>query len=243
MPVCDGPDGISGIMAYRNECHFSKTGDAGEKMAAQAGVLEPLNQAGNVPTDGPSNGAAYPFPSGQSSDGQASAPNGYVPVAWLGSEEPAGLMTPNLGTLSSSSTRGSRAGFAETSASGSHQDTVSGMDEGTSNSGCTPDTGHVSGRGGASFGASPSLSQANMMSQDGVEAGPSASLFGYSIWGGVNEQQGMMDDGASNGWGGMQGAGEMSPSKGEGALRALMNMGPMDAMDLSSWEAAQDGLQ
>lgn len=30
---------------------------------------------------------------------------------------------------------------------------------------------------------------------------------------------------------------------GEGVLRALMNMGPMDAMDLSSWDSGNDAMR
>lgn len=44
--------------------------------------------------------------------------------------------------------------------------------------------------------------------------------------------------GMSNGWGGLNGpAAGIQPVGGEGVLRALMNMGPMDAMDLSSWDS------
>ncbi|KAG7143533.1 Citrinin biosynthesis transcriptional activator ctnR like protein [Verticillium longisporum] len=41
---------------------------------------------------------------------------------------------------------------------------------------------------------------------------------------------------ASNGWPGMPGQTGMTPMS-EGVLRSLMNMGPMDAMDLSSWDS------
>ena len=40
-------------------------------------------------------------------------------------------------------------------------------------------------------------------------------------------------------WGNFQGTPAIPPP-GEGVLRALMNMGPMDAMDLSSWDTANE---
>jgi hypothetical protein len=55
----------------------------------------------------------------------------------------------------------------------------------------------------------------------------------------MTDQQG--DFGMTGGWGDMHAQNTMPV--GDGVLRALMSMGPMDAMDLSSWEAANETMR
>jgi hypothetical protein len=156
-------------------------------------------------------------------------------------------------------------GFGGSNANGESQEGVMEMEEGQSNSGPTPNSsngvgsgsearnhlgaGHMGGTGGNnSFQASPIALQQNMM--DPVSAGSNQALFsdhaGFpmatgSMGGGGGQHEFF---GLASGWVGdqMQGQPGLAPG-GEGVLRALMNMGPMDAMDLSSWDAGQEGMR
>jgi hypothetical protein len=56
---------------------------------------------------------------------------------------------------------------------------------------------------------------------------------------GMNEQQGSFD--LSNGWDAMNGQSELPPL-GEGVLRAIMDMGSIDAMDLTPWESTNENM-
>lgn len=49
--------------------------------------------------------------------------------------------------------------------------------------------------------------------------------------------------GMSNGWDNVAAAQQAANIQNEGVLRALMNMGPMEAMDLSSWDTGNEPMR
>lgn len=102
-------------------------------------------------------------------------------------------------------------------------------------------TNHINGSANTSYDASPSSAPQTLTSTAGVEgqgnfydpngfpmpaqAVPPAQRYPV--------QQAQMEFGMASGWGAMQTGQPVA----EGVLRSLMNMGPMDAMDLSSWDS------
>ncbi|PHH59761.1 hypothetical protein CDD81_2599 [Ophiocordyceps australis] len=110
--------------------------------------------------------------------------------------------------------------------------------------------------GGASFAASPMASHQRMLHHqhpgDAMDTSDHTSFFGdmnaFPISSGVDGGLEGQPTGTAPGfamspgaWTGInsQHSANMQPV-GEGVLRALMNMGPMDAMDLSSWDPGND---
>lgn len=66
------------------------------------------------------------------------------------------------------------------------------------------------------------------------------SPSGMNDQGQQQQQQGAFS--MTTSWGDMAGQAGM-PQVGDGVLRALMNMGPMDAMDLSSWDQNNENMR
>lgn len=234
-PVCDDPEGVQGILAYRNECHFMKmTGDDGN-LASAPELVKPSN------------------------DNQGSAPSGFAQT-WLSTDpQSIPVLTPSSGTMyekNGSSSGGPMSGFGESN--GDNQDAQGSPDAGQSN-GPTPNSsgtgsdvkahlapGPMGGSGpDSSFRASPISPQQNIMGQGhGMDAGGHQGFFGdptgFTIPSNMGGQQGGGYAMPPNGWADMNGQAPGMQPVGEGVLRALMNMGPMDAMDLSSWDSGND---
>lgn len=106
------------------------------------------------------------------------------------------------------------------------------------------------GRMGGAPGRQPSFGAGPLSPQQGM-LGPGAGMDVEAFFGGpggfdmmaagMGGQQGAAGLGmGSGGWPELGGQASGMPPLGEGVLRALMNMGPMDAMDLSSWDSGHD---
>ncbi|KAM4059404.1 fungal specific transcription factor [Hirsutella rhossiliensis] len=236
--ACDDPDGVQGILAYRNDCHFLKVpgNDGGAQDLAEA-----------------------------QGDSQGPSPSGFG-QAWLPADQPSmpGL-TPTSGPVhdrNGSTSGGPLSGFGD--GGGDKAETRESPEAGQS-SGPTPKSsgagsdgrshlapgaamGGGSGRESSSFRASPISPQQSMMGAGaGMDVGGGAAGF-FGGLSGFTTTGGSMGGGeaaaafgmASNGWPDMGGQASGMPPLGEGVLRALMNMGPMDAMDLSSWDSGND---
>ncbi|PNY24060.1 transcriptional regulatory protein, partial [Tolypocladium capitatum] len=224
-PLCDNPEGVKGMLAFRTECHFMKMSGDGGNLATAPELVEPPN------------------------DNQAPARGGFG-QAWLPADHQS---IPSSGTMyekNESTNGGPISGFRESN--GDQQDTQGSPEAGQSN-GPTPNSGStgsdvkphlapgsMGASGPDSFRASPISPQQNMLGQaHGMDAGSHQGFFGdpngFAMAPSMGGQQGGGFAMPSNGWVDMNG-----PAPGEGVLRALMNMGPMDAMDLSSWDSGND---
>ncbi len=89
------------------------------------------------------------------------------------------------------------------------------------------------------FRASPMSPPQNMLNGGPVpvEPGSHQNFFaanGYPMPAGITNQQGFA---MGTGWG------DMNNQQSEGVLRVLMNMGPMEAMDLSSWDSGNEPMR
>ncbi|KAF9869803.1 binuclear zinc transcription factor [Colletotrichum karsti] len=243
-PVCDDPEGVQGIMSYRNECHFMKvSGDNGNAAGAPS-IVEPEKDGDAGPN---------------------SASTGFGGQTWLSAEQhlpydanrsgipmQGTVLTPSSGSLydKSGSSNGHVAGFGQSESNG---DNMSGSPDGDQSNRPTPNSSSASEQrmnmasgGRNSFDASSAAGQQNMNSQGNTE---NMNFFGDTNGFGMrgmgltpNQRFSMpetpgADFGMPNGWGDLQGQTGMTPVA-EGVLRSLMNMGPMDAMDLSSWDAS-----
>ncbi|PTB64118.1 N-terminal binuclear Zn cluster-containing protein [Trichoderma citrinoviride] len=228
--VCDDPEGVKGILSYRNECHFMKTtGDNG-------------------------NTATAPELTETSTDSQSmstSNSNNFGNGAWLTAEQQMHVLTPNSNGMYDKNMGGGGglSGYGDgldQDASGSPD--VHSAGRTPNSSGGASDTrthlapGQLSGGRSAheSYRASPISPQQTMMNHGGMDNGATQGFYndpnGFTMAAGMGMPQAPY--GMSNGWGGLNGpTAGMQPVGGEGVLRALMNMGPMDAMDLSSWDS------
>ncbi|KAF4971158.1 hypothetical protein FZEAL_9912 [Fusarium zealandicum] len=219
--VCDNPEGVQGLMAYRNECHFMKmAGDNGNPAAAPS-IVEPSGDAQNMATSG---------------DGGFGAP-------WM-SSEPLPIPTPSSGGTFDKN--GTMSGFGDLG--GDSQD-ASRSPDGIQSNRPTPNSsiggsdqrshlvpGQMNGSGPTSFNTSPILPNQTTMNPgmlDGSTQGFFADPSGFTMPTTLDQHgEFTMPDG----WADIQGQTGGVPQVGEGVLRALMNLGPMDAMDLGSWE-------
>lgn len=228
-PACNGPEGLQGIMAYCNECHFMKmSGDDGNAAAAPD-LVEPQ------------------------ADGQGPNSNDFG-QAWLSADQSSSMpgLTPSSGTMyEKTESGGPLSGFGDGAGAGDNQDGRGPPEAGKSN-GPTPNSsgagsdgktrlapGPMGGPGqDSSFRASPLSPQQNMMGQGQGFFGDSN---GFTMAHGMSGQQGGAAGFAmpSNGWADLNGPSTAMQPVGEGVLRALMNMGPMDAVDLS-WDSGND---
>lgn len=222
--VCDDPDGVKGILSYRNECLFMKTfGDNGE-IPTQNDLVPPTTE-----------GQALNPANGSSSYGQN----------WLNAEHPVQTLTPRSGSLHGPA-GGATSGYGDSSgdgrdASGSPDGAFQGdPGTGSANGHISDIRGHlqpgqVNHSGANSFQASPS-----MQGQDGMMNGhepTSANLFdasnAYVMQSGSGLGQQHEGYSVNSGWQNVPPQQDV-PEMGDGVLRALMNMGPLDAMDLST---------
>ena len=244
--MCDNPDGVQGILAYRNETSFMKDGaEDGNAVSGQPEVAQPQNGMSNLDT---------------------SNSTGFTSQSWLSAEQSMSGLTPSSGGMYDKSGLGT----------GDNQGTLTTSPDCAPSSGLTPNSssnggrgdggaergrlapGQVNGSGRNSFQASPISPQQNLMGQQGDMCGgggggggDSTNNFfgdpgGFSVSPTMNEQQhggSMFGVAAGTGpWGNMQDQQGM-PQVGDGVLRALMNMGPMDAMDLSSWDQGNENMR
>ncbi|KAH8735470.1 fungal-specific transcription factor domain-containing protein [Ilyonectria robusta] len=230
-PVCDNPEGVQGILAYRNECHFMKMAGDDGNAANAPDIVEPNTESQGL---------------------NASNTGGFGAQAWMSSDQQLPILTPSSGTTFEKN--GSATGpmsFGE--GSGESQET-SGSPDGAQSSRPTPNSstggsdqrvhlapGQMGGSGHNSFQASPISPNQTLMnpgSLDGSTQGFfTADANGFTMQTTMSDQQGSFV--LPEGWGDIQGQTGVTPV-GEGVLRALMNMGPMDAMDLSSWDSGNN---
>ncbi|KID62887.1 binuclear zinc transcription factor, partial [Metarhizium hybridum] len=239
-PLCSDPESVQGILAYRGECHFMKShGDDGNPATAPDLVdSQGDNTAGHVSATNAG------FGGGQS---------------WLATDQNAvPVLTPSSGTMyeKGGSASGHVPGYE---ANGDGHDRAGSPEAGQSN-GPTPNSsggasdakshlapGNLGGSGRENgFHPSPIASQPNLMNQGApADAGNHQGFFGESLTFAMNHNMAGQQNGFAvpQTWApemnGQAPPPNMTPV-GEGVLRALMNMGPMDAMDLSSWDSGQD---
>lgn len=165
---------------------------------------------------------------------------------WMSAEQQLPILTPSSGATFEKNGSGSRAvsGFGDMT--GDSQD-ASGSPDGMQSSRPTPNSstgsdqrnhlapGQLNGSGHNSFNASPMSPNQTLMNPgilDGNTQGFFADTSGFSMPTGLDQNGGFT---MPDGWADIQGQTGV-PQVGEGVLRALMNMGPMDAMDLGTWE-------
>jgi hypothetical protein len=236
-PLCTDPEGVQGILAYRGECHYAK---------AQGDDGNPAVTPDIVDGQGDKPGANGGFGGGQT---------------WLATDRTSvPVLTPSSGTLyeKTGSASGHVSGYGEVNGDG--HDGQGSPDAGQSN-GPTPNSSGASSEpkshlapgslGGtrqeAGFHPSPISPQQNLMNPGApTDAGNHQSFFGESLTFSMGHNLAGQQNGGfavPQSWGpemnGQAPPPNMTPV-GEGVLRALMNMGPMDAMDLSSWDSGQD---
>lgn len=213
-------------MAYRNECHFMKmSGDDGNA-ATGPDLVEPAADSQGI---------------------ESSTTTAFASGTWLTAEQQLPILTPSSGTTyeKNGSVSGPMSGFGDTN--GDSQDT-SGSPDGMQSNRPTPNSSngqsdqrtHLNpgqlNSGPNSFQASPISPNQTLLnpgSLDGSTQGFFADPSAFTMPTSLADQQGAFA--LPTGWGDMQGQTGVAPV-GEGVLRALMNMGPMDAMDLSSWD-------
>ena len=251
-------------MAYRNECHFLKVVEDDANPATAPDIIEPDSSVqNNAGAQSEHQGFSNPQPwagdqqMSTSSEG-ASTQNMNMPGIPVVSPRSASLFDG----VKSPSTASALLRFVQDESGGDPTDLSAspGARSGgpTSNS-STASEQHKSrigagmnGSGSTSYDASPSSAHQTLKSQAGVDGqGGFYDTGGYPLSGQPVAQgqryqvpQASMEFGMSNDWAhsGMQTgqAGVSAPVPvpvPDGVLRSLMNMGPMDAMDLSSWES------
>lgn len=255
-------------MKHRDDCHFMKAaaGDGGPQGEAPELPMDPTsNPQSDMQGLDTSNTNGFNSQSWLSADPSMS---GMTPSSGGGMyDNKPGSASDNQG-MSGTPDTGHSGGPTPNSATNGGRDVTGAGGSGGGSSGAGAGGNGVDGRshlgprpmngatGGNSFQASPvSPPQPNMMGPGGGDMNgggghQQASFFGDP--GGFNVSPPMHDQqngfgmaaaaAAANGWGGMQNQAGM-PQVGDGVLRALMNMGPMDAMDLSSWDQGNEGMR
>ncbi|KAG7100763.1 hypothetical protein HYQ44_020115 [Verticillium longisporum] len=245
---CD-EEGASGILAYRSECNYTNGDDAvpvtGPGIAEPVSGTQPVSRT--ISDSSGFSGQRWLGPdAGFAQEGGASR----VPLQGM-------VLTPGSGSLGGSR-NGTGAGFGQSESSG---DNTMGSPDGDQSNRPTPNSSSASehrsgptasvgmeGSNRNSFEASPASNNpsANIgVNGESTTAGFFADSQGFNLGptGMTPGARFQMGDSpvdaygmASNGWPGIPGQSGMTPMS-EGVLRSLMNMGPMDAMDLSSWES------
>ncbi|PNH37309.1 hypothetical protein VD0004_g9476 [Verticillium dahliae] len=245
---CD-EEGASGILAYRSDCNYTNGDDAvpvtGPGIAEPVSGTQPVSRT--ISDSSGFSGQRWLGPdAGFAQEGGASR----VPLQGM-------VLTPGSGSLGGSR-NGTGAGFGQSESSG---DNTMGSPDGDQSNRPTPNSSSASehrsgptasvgmeGSNRNSFEASPASNNpsANIgVNGESTTAGFFADSQGFNLGptGMTPGARFQMGDSpvdaygmASNGWPGMPGQSGMTPMS-EGVLRSLMNMGPMDAMDLSSWES------
>ncbi|QPG99315.1 hypothetical protein C2857_001456 [Epichloe festucae Fl1] len=244
-PLCSDREGLQGILAYR-ECDF----------------MQAAAEDGN-----PVNGPDLVEGQGDTAAGRASMSSigGFGGQPWMSADQGSipGL-TPTAGTIfkKNGPTGGRVPGFGEVNSEGHDRQ---GSSEASQSNGPKPNSSGAGsdakarlapGMGGtrrdAAFQPSPISPHENILNPNGpisagngnhqgFYAGPSAYAMGHGMAGQQNRGFPMPSSGWSHVSSQNQGPPNMTPV-GEGVLRALMKMGPMDAMDLSSWDPGQDSV-
>jgi hypothetical protein len=250
---CDDPDGVAGILSYRNECNFSsKNPEDNGNQPGGPDMVEP-DQTNQSMANSGSNGF----------EGQAwLSPDQGMPVhdgnGGRGLPMQGMVLTPTSGSLyeKAPSSGAPMAGFVQSESSGDTND-ISVSPDGPQSSRPTPNSSTASeprhtltstalnGSGGNSFEASPVSSHQNLASQVAVDGtGAYFTDSGFSVGGArltANARYSVAEPTANsfqvpNGWPDLPVQNGMTPVA-EGVLRSLMSMGPMDAMDLSTWDS------
>ncbi|KFA61652.1 hypothetical protein S40285_08198 [Stachybotrys chlorohalonatus IBT 40285] len=231
-PACDDPSGVSGILAYRNETNYMKnTVNEGNRGTAQ--------DMG----DGQHDAMAI----------DAAQMGGFGQQGWLSTEQSVRVLTPTSGTLldKMGSANAHRTRFGETGGDG--QERPESADDQSSNR-PTPVSSiggsesrprlvpaRINRSGGNSFNASPVTPHQNLMSAGAVDGG-NHGFFGDSGFSLAGLADGSGGFGVADGWGDLQTESGMAQI-GDGVLRALMNMRPMDAMDISTWDSGNENMR
>lgn len=238
-------------MSYRNECHFMKTVDDDGNAANAPNIVEPGQNDESAPISASATtnlGGPGGWLSAEASLLYGSNSTNNLPLH--GSS-----LTPSSGSMydKSGSSSGRVTGFGQSESSGDNN--MSGSPDGDQSNRPTPNStasdprvsmaGGLDGSGRNSFDTNSATAQSNNNARGSADA--NANYFndagGFGIRTGLTPNQRFSmpdtpgaDFGMPNGWGDLQGQTGMTPVA-EGVLRSLMNMGPMDAMDLSSWDA------
>ena len=224
-------------MAYRNECHFMKTAGDDGNLATGPGISEE-EQANNNPRVDISN------------------TDGFTGQNWLGAGDQAmSGTTPNSGTFFDRSTV-----FGDSVGDGSASKSPEGQQ---SNSNLTPNSstgqesrshlgpGQLGGSGRNSFQASPISPQQAFTTQGSMDVSAQGQGYFASDTGGFaalaagtiagQQPQSSFGNMAHNGWGDMSDMPQLgAQAVGEDMLRTMMSLGPMDALDLSTWSTGND---
>ncbi|KAK6078654.1 binuclear zinc transcription factor [Seiridium cupressi] len=232
----------NGLLAYKNECHFMKmTGDDGNPSAAPD--ITPSQNSGVQPSSSfdPANG------NWMSGDQQQLPQRERSTASDLGSS---GMGQPMM--FRTTSRVSPQAGYVEASSSGTNGMSVSPHPDGSSDR-PTPNSNSTSEQrngtsGRTSFDASPIGGPQELGTQAEMDAATTAFFsdpvqFNMSTPGmGMTPGRAfVIQDGSGNdfalpnGWGVMQGQTTVMTPVAEGVLRHLMDMPPMDAMDLG-WD-------
>lgn len=183
---------------------------------------------------------------------RAAVPNGgFGSQPWLSTEQgPVPGLAPAPGGMFEKNS--STGGFAFSEASGDGLK-GQGSPEGVQSNGPTPSSSGTGSDATSRLGArqdgafsSRHSSHSNAMNPSGPLDANTQNFFesssGYSLGSGMAGAQPAAYPMPTSSWqdmSGQQALPNITPV-GEGVLRALLNMGPMDAMDLSSWDGNQD---
>lgn len=237
-------------MSYRNECHFMKTVEDDGNLATAPNIVEPEQTSDAAPNSASTGFGGQGWLSAEQGMSYGTNNTHGVPVH-------GNALTPSSGSIydKSGSSSGHLTGFGQSESSGDNN--ISGSTDGDNSNRPTPNSsssdqranmaaGGLEGPGQNSFDTSSVTTQQNTNTRGSTDRNASyfndASAFGIRT--GLTPTQRFSmpetpgaDFGMSNAWGELQGQPGMTPGA-EGVLRSLMNMGPMDAMDLSSWDAA-----
>jgi hypothetical protein len=199
----------------------------------------------------------------------SSSTGGFNSQSWLSAEQSMSGMTPSSGSMYDKNGPATSGG---TGLGGGHNDSsnqgTSGSQGEGSSTGLTPSSNQGAGTASStsntgSGGKGPEsrvhmapgqMGDSNrgsfqtspvsplMPGQTGLNSGGQNQFFAdptsFGLGGGLSEQAGGF--GMSNGWGEMTGQNDMG---GEGVLRALIDMGPMNAMDLSTWNPTNENMR
>ncbi|SPN97812.1 related to Zn(II)2Cys6 transcriptional activator [Cephalotrichum gorgonifer] len=264
--ACENPEGAGGIMAYQNDVNFLKPGEEDPNPATAPNLAEAESDAQNN-TGAHSEPQGYANAPSWARDGQMAVSHDGATAQGIpmqGVPVVPGAASPLFGVgVKSPPGTSSMLRFVQSESNGDTND-LSTSPGGPSN-GPTPNSSTASdqhkgraaaggalngGSGTTSYNASPASAHQAVA---GAEAGQGGFYgggpgdFGMSADRGVTQGQGypvppqqqpQMGFGIESGWGSMQTGGQPGVTPvAEGVLRSLMNMGPMDAMDLSSWDS------
>ncbi|KAL2105387.1 hypothetical protein VUR80DRAFT_8451 [Thermomyces stellatus] len=241
-------------MAYQNQCHFLKTQEDDANPTNAPDLVEPENEDQNsagARSDQPGFTAAQTWAREQqmaASGDSGSAQN--MPMHTVVSS----TSTPLFEGVKSPPSASSMFQFVPGETNGDANDmsvSPGGQSGGpTSNSSTASEqqqqhrarmANQINGSASTSYDASPAPAPQTLTSNAGVDGqGNFYDPNGFPMSAQAvpqNQrypvQQPQMEFPMANGWGPMQTGQPVA----EGVLRSLMNMGPMDAMDLSSWDS------